>query len=254
MSQEWWQTFFDRTYTRSWAEAGCFDHTAAEVAGVLALLDHDPSGPPMRILDVPCGFGRHAMALHRAGHDVVGVDLSSDQLAIAERDHPGPRYLRDDMRMPPDGPFDVVLNLFSSIGYFAGPTQADPAVPRQGGDEQDLVALRAWHDVLAPGGRLVIETNHRDRIAVIHSPGEELPVGATGAVEFGEMDWVAGVMDRVVRFADGSERTFRVRLYTVTELVALVRRAGFARVEVHGGLQAEPVSPQSRLVLLATRP
>ena len=31
--------------------------------------------PPMRILDVPCGFGRHANRLAARGYDVVGVDL-----------------------------------------------------------------------------------------------------------------------------------------------------------------------------------
>jgi SAM-dependent methyltransferase len=154
------------------------------------------------------------------------------------------------MRRPPEGPYDVVLNLFSSIGYFA---DARPG-GQDAGEAQDLAALRAWHQVLVPGGRLVVETNHRDRIAVIHTPGEELPVGDTGAVEFGRMDWATGVMHRTVRFADGTERAFRVRLYTATELVALVCDAGFTVVKVAGGWEGQELSPHTRLVVTATRP
>jgi SAM-dependent methyltransferase len=235
MTDAWWQGFFDVEYTDLWAGAGMFDRTAEEVEGIQRVL---PSRTGLRILDVPCGFGRHAGALHAAGHRVTGVDLSGDQLAIAAERHPGPAYLQGDMRTPPDGPFDVVLNLFSSFGYFDD-------------DAQDAVALRAWHDVLAPGGLLVIETNHRDRIARIFDPEAEIPIGDTGAVEFGTMDWVTGRMHRTVRLPDGRERRFSVRLYTPTELVSLLRGAGFADVEVQGDWEGTPIDQGSRLIAVA---
>ncbi len=242
MEPEWWRSFFDRTYTRLWSAAGFFDHGTAEIEGIQQLLRaHLGTDVGLRILDVPCGFGRHSFALHKAGHHVTGLDLSADQLAMATQDHPGPVYVRGDMRTPPAGPFDAVLNLFSSIGYFCD-------------DAEEVRALQAWHDVLVPGGLLVIETNHRDRIAVIHSPGEELPVGATGAVELGTMDWATGIMHRRVRLADGQERPFTLRVYAATELIALVRRAGFDDVTVTGGWDGAPLGPQTRLVLTARRP
>lgn len=238
VDNRWWMEFFDRAYTDLWTEAGAFDATAEDVEGILSLLGHPDAG--LRILDVPCGFGRHSAELHRHGHVVTGVDLSEVQLAIAAARNPGPTYVHGDMRTPPAGPFDAVLNLFSSIGYFA-----DPA--------EDERAIKAWHDVLAPGGRLVLETNHRDRMATVHRPGETLRIGDTGAVEFGDMNWVTGRMRRTVRSPDGAERHFDVRMYTATELVDMVRRAGFASVEVHGGLDRRAFSPDSRLVVLATR-
>lgn len=235
---DWWASFFDRSYTEQWAAAGAYDATAEEVEGVLGLLGGSDIGR-LRILDVPCGFGRHAADLQARGHDVTGVDLSADQLAIAAERHPGPRYVRTDMRTPPPGPYDVVLNLFTSIGYFA-----DPA--------EDLAALRAWHDVLVPGGTLLIEANHRDRMARIFQPGE-IRIGDTGLVEDGDMDWVTGVMHRRVRFPDGQERRFDVRTYSVTELVAAVRTAGFGEVEVVGDWQRTPVSPDTRMIVIARR-
>jgi SAM-dependent methyltransferase len=233
---EWWRTFFDRTYTDIWMAGGAFDRTAEEVAGLVSML-----GPgPLRVLDIPCGWGRHAGPLAAAGHDVTGVDLSGDQLAVAAERNPGPIYLQGDMREPPPGPFDVVLNLFSSFGYL--------------GDDGDAAALRAWHDVLAPGGHLVMDSTHRDLMARKVDPGAELPIGDTGAVETGTVDWLTGIAHRIVRMADGTEKRFDVRLYTVTELVALVEDAGFADVRVAGGFDGSPVTPETRVLLTARRP
>lgn len=145
------------------------------------------------------------------------------------------------MRTPPAGPYDVVLNLFSSIGYF-------------GDAEEDLAAMRAWHDVLVPGGLLVIETNHRDRVARHLPADEQLPLGESEAVELPRVDWVAGIVHSTVVLPDGRRRHFDVRLYTATELVGLATRAGFTDVDVTGDWQGTPLSPETRLVLRARRP
>src|SRR2546421_12371271 len=39
--------------------------------------------PGMRVLDVGCGPGRHALALGRRGYDVVGVDHSAEFIRLA---------------------------------------------------------------------------------------------------------------------------------------------------------------------------
>ena len=41
--------------------------------------------PRMRVLDVACGTGGVALRAARAGADVVGIDISADQLAKARR-------------------------------------------------------------------------------------------------------------------------------------------------------------------------
>lgn len=70
-------------------------------------------GPnPLAILDVACGGGFLANPLAVAGHDVTGIDLSLDSLAVAEQ-HDGTAsvaYLAMDARALsfPDGHFDVV--------------------------------------------------------------------------------------------------------------------------------------------------
>src|SRR5215471_16173803 len=49
---------------------------------VVAALDVQPGS---RVLDVACGTGGVALRAARAGADVVGIDISTDQLAKARR-------------------------------------------------------------------------------------------------------------------------------------------------------------------------
>lgn len=180
--------------------------------------------------------GRIAGPLAERGYEVTGIDTSEEQLVVARDRHPGPTYVRADMRQPPGGNFDAAINVFSSFGYFD-----DPA--------DDVAAVEAWVQALRPGGVLVMELMHRDRLAALFGQ----PVEHPGPVaEAGETDWVSGVRTATVTYA-GIEKTFRVRLYTVTDLVNMLHHAGFARVDAYGGLQGGPVTPHTRLALRAVK-
>ena len=91
---------------------------------------------PARVLDVPCGDGRIALPLERAGYDVTGVDISSAQ---------DPRFVQGDLRALPDlGAFDAVLSWGNSFGYTTPPETQQRAARLQGGAEA--------------GGRLILES------------------------------------------------------------------------------------------------
>lgn len=231
----WWRTFFDDRYVEAWTAAGMFDATDEQVEALVGLLDL-PDGA--EVLDVACGFGRVAGRLHTRGYRVTGLDISPFQLELAEQRNSGPTYVQGDMRAPPPGPFDAVVNFFSSFGYFDD-------------RDDDLAALAAWHDVLRPGGRLVMELLHRDRIAGLF--GRSQPECPGGVRETAVTDWVTGITVSRVALGD-VERTFRVRMYTATELVRELHAVGFATVDAWGDLRgATPVSPATRLVVRALR-
>ena len=69
------------------------------------------------LLDVACGTGTHAGHL-RKYYKVEGLDLDKKMLSVARKKHPGIRFHQGDMTsFELDHRFDVVVCLFSSIGY-----------------------------------------------------------------------------------------------------------------------------------------
>ena len=105
--------------------------------------------PGSVILDAGCGEGRNAVPLARAGYRVVGLDRSRRLLRAAPR-HARLRLVCGSYERMPfrDSTFDAVLLLGTALGYSA--------------EAADRRALGEARRVLAPGGRLVIETLHRD--------------------------------------------------------------------------------------------
>ena len=80
---------------------------------------------PAKIVDIGCGTGRPVCErFAAAGHDVLGVDLSSGMIEAARERVPMAKFEKCDVREfnPPAGSYDVVTVFFSLI---AGVTQAD---------------------------------------------------------------------------------------------------------------------------------
>jgi ubiquinone/menaquinone biosynthesis C-methylase UbiE len=243
---ETWDAFFSDFYLRAYAGAAR-DATAHEQALAAARLAGVPEGGDL--LDVPCGFGRHAIPLADAGYRVVGVDRSQALLDEARRragNSRRPKLTRADYRdLPfPDESFDAAVNLFSSLGYL--------------GDEEDTKALTEIGRVVRPGGRLVIEIMHRDLL--LHTFREqdwELLGAGRLLLEQRTFEPVAGVAQVTQTLIETSgereSRTFSLRVYTATELVSMLGRAGFAEARCYGDFDGSPFGIDTRLVIAAQR-
>lgn len=237
-----WDELFDELYLRTYADHEPGD-PGEEALAAVRLAGIEPS---VEVLDAPCGYGRHSIVLAAAGYRVTGADRSPVLLEEARRRSGGaewPKWVQADHRELPfaDGSFDCVLNLFSSLGYR--------------GEDGDRATLAQFRRVLRPGGALVIETQHRDRVMAIFRESDWEERGSDIRLEARRFDPVAGEIetDHVLLAADGARRaiTYRLRLYTATELVNLVAEAGFAQIECFGGWDGDPLSRQTRLVIRA---
>ncbi|MFB9682910.1 class I SAM-dependent methyltransferase [Amycolatopsis plumensis] len=93
---------------------------AAELTGRL-----DDGAP---VLDLGCGAGVPSTAALAERHDVLGVDLSEAQLALARRNVPGARFRRGDMTglSFPDGSFAAVTTFYSVLHV---PREEEPEGP-----------------------------------------------------------------------------------------------------------------------------
>lgn len=222
--------------------------TEAEVDALTGLLGITPG---TRVLDLPCGTGRHAVAWAERGHRVTGVDRSEAYLSLA-KERAAARgaeveLVRADMRefVRPES-FDLALNLFTSLGYFA-----DPA--------DDVRVLRNLLASLVPGGKAVIEMAGKELMArnLTARSWDELPgtdqfllqehalVPGMGAVE-NRWIWIGGAERREFRFT--------LRAYSGTELTRALTDAGFAAIELYGDCAGAPYDlTAKRLVAVATK-
>jgi SAM-dependent methyltransferase len=244
---ESWDDFFGEFYLRAYASEEA-DAAAEAQALAAARLSGCPEGGD--VVDVPCGYGRHVIPLARAGYRAVGVDRSEVLLAEARRragHERWPKLTRADYReLPfPDGTFDAAFNLFSSLGYL--------------GDEADTRVLAEIGRVLRPGGRLVLEILHRDHLVSRFAERDWHAVGnGRLMLQHRTFDPVEGVVQTTQTVIHGSgereSRTFSVRVYTVTELLAMLARAGYAETRCQGDLAGERFGVGTRLVVVARRP
>jgi SAM-dependent methyltransferase len=216
---DWWQTFFDAEYVRLWSR---MDARAPQQAEAISRALGLAAG--MRVLDAPCGYGRLSLPLAGLGLEVLGVDQSQPLLDEAERrrENLWPkrlRYLRHDLRAPlPEDGFDAALNVFTSIGY--------------GSEDDDVAVLRTLAAAVRPGAPVLVETMHRDLFVTILArggpPAQRIEDG-TLLVEEPRFDPLSGRIE-ITSFWSGpsgsGRRTSSLRLYSITELVRLLERAG----------------------------
>ena len=234
----WWREFFDDDYLFLYGAALTPERTEQEVAGLVSLLRLAPGA---RLLDLCCGDGRHAVALQRRGFAVTGVDASRPLLDGARRRAlrvgESPALVQADARqLPLRRSFDAALLLFNSLGY--------------GTDQDSLAMLRAAREA-AP--QLVVECAHRDEQVRRAAPGvtrDWLELGRVRVLTERWIDPVEGTAHAVFRFGEPEkEKRLRHRLYSATELVALLRAAGFARVDCYGGYDRRPFAIDSPLLV-----
>jgi SAM-dependent methyltransferase len=204
------------------------------------------AGP--RILDLCCGFGRITSELARRGFAAVGVDITESYLRAAREDAACEQldieYIREDARVfRRPGFFDTAVSLYISFGYFKE-------------KEDDLRTARNVCDSLRPGGACIIETLGQE-IAVrdfVESEWFER-AGFTVLTQYAPVDSWEGLQNRWILIKDGKriEKTFTQRLYAAAELRALLREAGFSRVEIYGDWDESPYDNHAEKLIAVGR-
>lgn len=230
-----WDTAFTEVYRRTHEQAWTAEETTRQALAAAGLAGVAPGD---RVLDCPCGFGRHAQALAEHGYHVTGVDRSPDLLAEAQRRRAAgaafPAYQRGDYReLPfPDRSFDAVLCLWSSLGY----------LDRAG----DQTVLSEFRRVLRPGGTLVLELMHRDAYVTTYTPRtwQRLP---DDALYLKERVWepVTGKVttEHTLIEPDHSQRAWTTahRFSSATEWTDMLNHAGFGTAATYAGLSTTPL-------------
>ena len=226
-SKPWFEEVFDEDYLRTLPFMRA-DQTLREVEFISEALR---LGPGTEVLDVACGYGRHAIELVQRGVSVTGLDLSLPLLIRAadeaQRRALTVNFVHADMReMAFERHFDGAYSMLTSFGYFD--------------EETNLRVAERIGRALKPGARFLLDIVNRDYVV------SDLPVRVwwegTGCVVLEEVDFnfhTSRILThRSIVFEDGRqlEQEISVRAYSLHEIGRLLRQAGFRVIDVSGGL------------------
>ena len=246
MSSPWYESFFGSLALDFWRAAVPPQLTEQEVQFLAWALAVEP---PARLLDFPCGLGRHALALAARGYQVTGLDLSAEAIAAAQADATARglsmRLERGDMRAPvPDGSYDGACCLGNSFGYLE--------------HAETERFLRNVHAVVRPGGRWILDTGVAAESLFPHlQPERTLEAGGVTYGVQSTFDPLRGRLQQATVLSRGPERresAVSYAVYTVAELRRLLEAAGWTVLHAFGGLDREPFAlGDRRLLLVAIR-
>ncbi len=240
-----WQTFFDH-HAHLYMDEPFVRATHTEVD---FLVQHLQLVPGMRVLDVGCGTGRHAVELAKRGYAVTGVDLSSGMLAEAQKvaDAAGVHAewvhrAAQDYQAPQ--PFDAVYSVCEGGLSLLGQDDAF---------DRDLLVLRNIFAALKPGGCALVTVLNGMRFLKIYGEAD------VQAGRFDPMTMVEhGTMEITTPQGKRSVPT-RERGYVPTELRLMLQLAGFVVTHLGGGTAGDwgirpPVLDEIELMALMQRP
>jgi len=237
--KEWFEEWFDTAYYYNLYYQRNENEADAFVARLVKVLEFSASA---RLLDVACGNGRHVLAFNQLGYDVTGIDLSYNKIRENLRfEKENLHFYRHDMRqLFRINYFDVVLNLFTSFGYF-----------KSHYDELNAAASIAAN--VKYGGLFVIDYFNASYIRRNLQSEEQIESGGFLFLIHKKLEdnWISKKIcvieeDRCSIFYE------KVRLYQIEDLVALFNRFGLHIYKKFGSYQLEAYQPEhsERMILV----
>lgn len=245
MKTNWYEQFFHGLALQFWRGAVSAEVTASECEFIESELNVSPGS---KVLDVPCGNGRHSIELAKRGYEMTGLDLCPEFIADAEqscsRDRVRVRLLNADMRqLSFDEQFDGAFCFGNSFGYV---------------DYADTIRfLEGMQSALKPGGKFLVETGMAAESVLPslqarrwHRAGDVL------ALTENRYDAVESKLNTEYTFIQNGAietSTALYSIYTVAEIIRLFSNAGFAVQKLYATTRRETYSVGSPRLLLTTQ-
>jgi SAM-dependent methyltransferase len=241
-NKDWFELWFDTSYynllykNRDTKEACLF---------IDRLIDFIKPDYGSSFLDLACGSGRHSIYLAEKGFTVTGIDISKNSIEKAKTTQlPNLTFLTHDMRSPlPNIPYDYVLSLFTSFGYFDNVND-------------DEKVLQNAYDSLMENGLFVFDfmnsVNVKNTLVASEVKTEsEIIFFITRKIESGKIIKTIKFSDK----GDNYEFNEKVSLYHHTEVEKMIKTAVFFIEERFGDylLKDFDESSSKRLIILARK-
>ena len=242
---QWWRAHLEDTELHVSEE-----QVRAQIDGVDRFLSLEVRS---RVLELACGSGWRTLELARRGHRVLGLHPSEKPLIQARHsarvDRLNAHFLKNDsVQTSYRAEFDAVVALSSALGRFPG-------------DNDDERLMASVERALKPGGKFLIDLLNKEWLMRHFEPNSwEQPRGRQGEVllEQVSFNFEMGRLDshRTIVGKDGARTPAHVslRVYTLTEVKALIEKAGLIYDRSWGAFDGSAYGMDSpRLIVLARR-
>jgi SAM-dependent methyltransferase len=214
-TKEWFGEWFNSPYYHILYKHRDEEEAKAFIDQLITYFDIKPED---QVLDLACGKGRHAIYLNSKGYQVIGLDLSPQNVAFARRfENDRLSFHVHDMRFVwKEDHFDFTLNLFTSFGYFDKP-----------GENQK--AINAIVKGMKKNGKLLIDFLNPYTVVNKLVPDQTKTVDG---IDFKIRKYLDGeYIIKDIRFEDNG------KTYHFQEKVKAIRRVRFLEYFDHAGLK-----------------
>jgi SAM-dependent methyltransferase len=239
---DWWRSFFTGLAVDFWLQATPEELTRNEADFVQKMLAVPAPG---KLLDVPCGGGRHSRALASRGYAMTGVDFSSTLLeearARATEQRLAVRWEEREMReLPWEREFDGAFSLGNSFGYLT--------------DDGNAAFLNAVARTLKSGARFLLDTSYLvEGLLPSLEPRAWYQFGDFYSLASRSYDPATGRLEveyTFLRNGQVEKKATSMRLYTYREVRSLLETAGFTDLQAYASLNQEPFQFGSKRLLM----
>jgi SAM-dependent methyltransferase len=245
MKSDWYKHFFYGVALDVWRSAVPAEQTRAEADFLEKVLE---LAPGTRLLDVPCGNGRHSLELASRGYKTTGVDIAEEFVREAQA-HAAPslqaEFLLSDMRqLPWRSEFDGAFCFGNSFGYTEHTGTVD--------------FLSALSRTLKRGSRFALETGLAAE-SILPKLQERGWVQIDNILFLSARRYEAAESRLYIQYTfvrDGKQETREAsqQVYTVAEMRRLLEQAGMGTLALYSSLDQQPYQLGSpRLILVAEK-
>ena len=181
---------------------------------------------------------------------VTGVDITRSYLddlnKRAKKLDLKINLIQSDMRLISfKSSFDSAANLWTSFGYFEK-------------ESDNLLVLKRMFRALRPGGKFMLQVINRDWIIKNYTPASWIEIGKLRTFEKRYLEYETSINRSIWHFfKDGQETTLEshIRMYSYHELLAMMKKAGFAEIEGYGSMDDAPISRDRQMMyIIGMRP
>lgn len=239
----WFKSWFDSPYYRL-----LYEHRSDWEAErfLQNLLNKEIIPPESEILDVGCGYGRHACWLAQQNFTVMGIDLSPERIAEAtakaqKLTHPPKFWVQDMREINYHNQFDVVLNLFTSFGYFSDIIE-----------NQNV--LSKFHKALKPTGTLILDYLNANTVSEEPEPVQKQINGVLFTIQ---KKRYSTYVEKKISIQDANQEshefTEKVTLFEADKLTDMLLNAGFQNISKYGDYELNDWAANSPRSIMVAR-